>query len=313
MDVSRFVIESATFTRATLAGKPSRWLVFILLGLPWTALSSRAESWKVLEGTTIRWDLIPWQEAGLLIGAGILCNLLLWGWIVRLLRNNSEPPEFDRPLLLCLDGIKAHTIPLVWMLVPAILAFLQFTIAGSRTASIVLWPPDPAESLILVLFAVQLLILFYAVQYGLIGMIRFARTGSVREAFALLEIRETAGRIGFVNYYLGFGVVVLAWMLFTLSLRGVSFLPYAGPFIALGLGPVPTVFCSRFVAHFCDEDQYPVTGGGRRSPELCAPFPLTSRALVAEYAVWLVILAVLVFLCFTPMALIAASVARFFP
>jgi hypothetical protein len=76
MDVSRFVVESAAFTRETLLGKPSRWLIFILLGLPWMALSSRAESWKILEGTTIHWNLIPWQEAGLLIGAGVLCNFL---------------------------------------------------------------------------------------------------------------------------------------------------------------------------------------------------------------------------------------------
>jgi hypothetical protein len=60
MNVGQFVVESAAFTRATLLGKPSRWLIFILLGLPWMALLSLAESQKILEGTSIHWNLIPW-------------------------------------------------------------------------------------------------------------------------------------------------------------------------------------------------------------------------------------------------------------
>ncbi|OPX63995.1 MAG: hypothetical protein A4E34_01747 [Methanoregula sp. PtaU1.Bin006] len=314
MDVGRFVVESAYFTRATLFSKPSRWLVFILLGLPWAALSSLMESRQILDGNIIHWALVPWREAGLLIGAGVLCNLLVWGWIVRLFRKNPLPPEFDRPLSLCLDGIKAHTIPLVWILVPEILAFIQFTIAGSSTFSIILWPPDPATIQILVLLAVELVLFFYAVQYGLIGMIRFARTGSVREAFAILEIKRTFDRIGFVNYYLGFGVVVLSWLLFTFSLRGVALVPYAGPVIALCLGPVPVVFCSRFVAHFCDEDQYsPATGNTRDTGAGTVSLPDGTGSLATEYAVWLAILAVLVVLCFTPLALIITSVSRLIP
>ena len=196
MDVSRFVVESAAFTRATLLGKPSRWLIFILLGLPWMALSSRLESWKILEGTTIHWNLIPWQEAGLLIGTGILCNLLVSGWIVRLLRDDPVPPDFDHPLLLCLDGMKFFAIPLVWMLVPSVLAFAQYSVAGGSTVSVNLWQPDPATIIILVLLALQIIILFIAVQYVTIGTIRFARTGSVREGLAVLEVRKTIGRIG---------------------------------------------------------------------------------------------------------------------
>jgi hypothetical protein len=313
MDVGRFVVESAHFTRATLFSKPSRWLIFVLLGLPWMVLSSLLDGSGILEGTTIHWSLVPWREAGLLIGTGVLCNLLLWGWIVRLLRNNPDPPGFDRPFLLCLDGIRAHTIPLVWMLVPALLAFAQFTVAGGSTITVDFGRLDPATLLILVLFAVQLLIFFYALQYGLIGMIRFARTGSVRQAFALLEIKRTFDRIGYVNYYLGFGVVVLAWLLFTLCLRGVSFVPYAGPAIALCLDPVPVVFCSRFVAHFCDEDQYS-PGDTQGWADVAAPTPaLPSGTLAAEYLFWLAILAVLVVLCFTPLALIVASASRLIP
>ena len=234
---------------------PFRWLVFILLGLPWMALSSLLESRKILEGTTIHWNLIPWHEAGLLIGAGVLCNLLVSGWVVRLLRDDPVPPEFDRPLLLCLDGIKVNTIPLVWMLVPSVLAFVQYSVASSSTVSINLWQPDPVTILILVLLFFQVIILLIALQYATIGAIRFARTGSVGEGLALLEIRKTIGRIGIVNYYVGLGVVTFVWMLFSLCLRGVALVPFAGPVVSLCLSPVPTVYCFRFIAHFCDEER----------------------------------------------------------
>lgn len=313
MDVSRFITESAAFTRLTLWKNPSRWLVFILLGLPWLALTSLLESRKILEGTTIHWNLIPWHEAGLLIGAGILCNLLVSGWVVRLLRDNPDPPEFDRPLQLCLDGIKVNTIPLVWMLVPSVLAFVEYSVAGSSTVSINLWQPDPATLIILVLLVLQIIFLFIAVQYGMIGAIRFARTGSVGEGLALLEIRKTIGRIGIVNYYVALGVVTIVWLLFSLALRGVALVPFAGPVISLCLSPVPTVYCFRFIAHFCDEERLSAGKEEGVGGTVRAPAPVSARALATEFLAWVLILSVLVVLCFTPMVLVFGYISRFFP
>jgi len=313
MDVSRFVVESAAFTRLTLGKNPSRWLVFVLLGLPWLALSSLLESRKILEGTTIHWNQIPWQEAGFLIGAGIVCNLLVSGWVVRLLRDDPDPPEFDRPLLLCLDGIKVNTIPLVWILVPSVLAFVQYSIAGSSMVSVSLWPPDPATIAILVLLVLQIIILFIAVQYAMIGAIRFARTGSVREGLALLEIRKTIGRIGIVNYYVALGVVGIVWLLFSIALRGAALVPFAGPVISLCLSPVPTVYCFRFIAHFCDEERLSAGTEEGNAGTLRTPAPLGARALATEFLVWTLILAVLVVLCFTPMVLVFGALSRVLP
>jgi hypothetical protein len=313
MDVSRFITESAAFTRLTLWKKPSRWLVFILLGLPWLALSSLLESRKILEGTTIHWNLIPWHETGLLIGAGVLCNLLVSGWVVRLLRDDPLPPDFDHPFQLCLDGMKFHAIPLVWMLVPSVLAFVEYSVAGSSTVSITVWPPEPATITILVLLVLQVIILFIAVQYATIGTIRFALTGSVGAGLAVLEIRKTIGRIGIVNYYVALGVVAFIWLFFSLYLRGVALVPFAGPVISLCLSPVPTVYCFRFIAHFCDEERLSVGRVEGKTGAVQAPAPLSPRALVPEFLVWTVILAVLVVLCFTPMVLVFGAVSRLLP
>jgi hypothetical protein len=309
MDVSYFVTESAAFTRETLLGKPTRWLVFILLGIPWMLLLSRAESQKIIEGTTVHWSHIPWGEAGLLIGAGFLCNFLMSGYIVRLLRDDSLPPEFDHPFLLCLDGMKFQVIPLVWMLVPSVLAFIQYSIASSGIWFNSPWEPTVKSALILLLLVLEIIIVFIAVQHVMIGAIRFARTGSVREGFNQVAIRETINRIGIVNYFVGIGVIALIWLLFSLSLRGIALLPFAGPGISLLLSPIPTIYCFRFIAHFCDEDPLPDGGRSGSSGDRLASLP--ARVMATEYLSWFAIYVVLLVLCFTPVALVVGSVGFF--
>jgi hypothetical protein len=313
MDVSGYVIESAAFTRATLAGRWSRWLVFVLLGLPWMALSSLSGSLKIVEGTTVHWNLIPWDEAWLLIALGLLCNFLIAGYVVRLLKGDPSPPEFDNGLLLCLDGMKVQTIPLVWILVPSVLAFIQYEVAGSELLSGRAWTANAATLLVLVLLIIQLVCLFIAVQYGILGAIRFARTGSVREAFSVMAIKATLDRIGLVNYFVGLGVIAFAWVVFNFALYLLALVPYAGPIMALCLGPFLTVFCVRFIAHFCDED--PATAGGEPGlpGNLTAPASRSARAMIPEMLVWLVALVSLFVLCFTPLALVVGSIGRLLP
>jgi hypothetical protein len=310
MDVSQYVVESAAFTRATLLSKPSRWLFFILLGLPWMILLSRAESQKILEGTTVHWSQIPWGEACLLIGAGFLCNFLISGYVVRLLRNDPVPPEFDHPFLLLLDGIKFQVIPLVWMFVPFVLAYVQYSIASSGPWSGNPWEPLLKTVLVLLLLVVEIVIVYIAVQHVMIGAIRFARTGSVREGFDQVAIRETISRIGIVNYFVGIGVIAFIWLLFSLSLRWIALLPFAGPGISLILAPVPTIYCFRFIAHFCDED--PLPPGESAGSSGAGPASLPARVLATDFFSWLAIYAILLVLCFTPVAFVAGSVTGFF-
>lgn len=312
MDVSHYVTESAAFTRATLTGNWSRWLVLVLLGLPWMLLSSLIGSWKVLEGTTIHWKLIPWHEAGLLIATGLLCNFLITGYIVRLLEGTPVPPEFDRWPSLFLDGIKVHVVPLVWILVPAVLAFIQYSISAGELLPASRWGTTPGTILILLLLLVELVILFVALQFVVIGAIRFARTGSVAEAFNVVAIQGTVSRIGFVNYYVALGIIVFVGLLFSFGIHAVSLVPYIGGILALGLWPPLVVYCVRFVSHFCDEEMAPAAGEAGVIAGIRIPAEVPALRVIPEILAWCLILAVLVVLCFTPLALIAGSVTGFF-
>jgi len=312
MDASRFLRESAAYTRITLTGGWSRWLILVLLALPWLALSSLAGSLGLIEGSRIHWFRMPWNEAGLLIALGLLCYFLISGYVVRLLKGEAEPPEFDNWLLLCLDGIKVNVIPLVWIIVPSFLAYIQYLVAEGAILPRLLQGTTAGLIVILVLLGIQLLILFIAAQYVIVGAIRFARTGSVREAFDVLAIRETMGRIGILNYFIALAIITLFGMAYSLGLHAVSLVPFIGGIIALWLWPPMIVFLVRFMAHFCDEDMSP---GGRKTVMDRGARALSRVATlgrVPEILAWLGILAVLAVISCTPMVLIVGSISGFF-
>ena len=306
IDIVAYARESAGFTRETLAGNYTRWIIIVLLGLPWMVLTALADSWKVIDATGVHWRNVPWGEAGLLVIAGFLCNFILTGYLVRLLRGDPAPPEFSRWLLLLRDGIKVHTIPLVWMFVPLLLAYFQYSISssdlrsGGHIISAMSW------TTIILLLIIQLIILFIAAQYAVVGAIRFARTGSIREAFMVLRIRETLASIGIINYFIGLGIITAVWIVSSYLLRIMTYVPYAGPELTLVLSPVLTVFCIRFIAHSCDEDLPDAV-----REEAAVP-PIPARTVIPDTLAWLGILGVLFFLCFTPVALVVGSVTGFF-
>lgn len=293
MDVDCYITESATFTRRVLAGGCSRWLILVLLGLPWTVLVTRLQDYGVFDGITVRWAQVPWGEAGLLIAAGVACNLLLSGYLVRLFAGGDAPPVFDRPARLTFDGIRLHVIPLVWAVVPLILAAAEYRIVSAGLTSPGSSWEIPALALIVVLAIVQFVILWFAASYIVIGTTRFARTGSVREAFNIPAIKATLDRVGIVNYFIGLGVIALVFLAATGLLNLLSLFPRIGPYLTLALGPVVTVFCIRFLAHFSDEDTPAVP------PAQAAG---TAVLVLFEFVAWTLVLAVLVILCFTPLA-----------
>lgn len=299
MDVDRYITESFFFTRDALVWGWQRWLVLVLLGIPWALLTSLLTSRGVYDGMRIHWGLIPWTESALIIVSGIICNLLLTGYLVRLLRGGKTVPGFDRPSGLLLDGIRAGTIPLIWIFVPLILFLAGTTlVAAGYLGSLAAWV------VLAMLVIVEIILVFFAVNYIVIGTVRFARTGSVREAFNLPAIKGIFDRIGLVNYYIGLGVIMLVFAVVTAFLNLLALVPYIGPVLVLLLSPLLTVYCARFIAHFCDEDLQPLT----RVPEALPP-----GAWMKESVIWGIALLALTVLCFTPLVLVLGAVGNLVP
>ena len=109
-----------------------------------------------------------------------------------------------------------------------------------------------------------------------------------------LQYGKPVNRIGIVNYFVGIGVIAFIWLLFSLSLRGIALLPFAGPGISLILAPIPTIYCFRFIAHFCDEDRLSADLNAEARQECTGPrFAARTWAICKEILVWLAIYVVL--------------------
>ena len=140
-----------------------------------------------------------WKQWLLLIIATILLCLPLLGYTVKVLRGERPAPEVTGWAALFIDGIKYLVISIIYA-IPALV--ILFVTLGAGIAAFFM---NPAGSLNIaggVLFGLLIFVVvaFICALYGNIGLIRFARTGSVGEGFNFAAIQETIGKIGWVAY-----------------------------------------------------------------------------------------------------------------
>ena len=180
MDYGALISESIDYTREALAGKWTRWLVFILCSLPGALIQFTFDPEKLRAAKPTDWQdilsLIPWPQIILLILAGFLLSFIVSGYIVRVYRGASTPPEFEDWVSLYLDGIRLMIVDILWciplMLVfAAMLALLVFAFTIGRESIFL------ALGGALLLLAVLVVLTIVTILYSILGSVRFARTG----------------------------------------------------------------------------------------------------------------------------------------
>ena len=141
-----------------------------------------------------------WKQWLLLIVATILLCLPLLGYTVKVLRGEKPAPEVSGWGTLFIDGIKYLVISLVYAIPALIILFV--TIGSGVMAAALTNPAGSMDILGGVLFGLLIFVVvaFICSLYATIGLIRFARTGSVGEGFNFASIGETIGKIGWGTY-----------------------------------------------------------------------------------------------------------------
>jgi hypothetical protein len=144
------------------------------------------------------------------------------------------------------DGIRylviqiIYAIPVFIILALTIGAMLMAAFsAGSEMEAIL---PIIAGALIGIFIA--LIVAFIIGLFAVIGVIRFARTGSIGEAFNFSAIMATIGRIGWGSYILALiiGIVIVVIVGIVLGI-----IPYIGWILQLIVSPFITVFYTRYI------------------------------------------------------------------
>ncbi len=250
MDFKAILTESAGYAKEALFGRWTRWLIFVVCSLPMALVPFVMDPKKIFTGTAVHWESVPWGELAIIVLAGILLSFIVGGYIVRIYRGISPAPEFDNWGALYLDGIKLTVVGILWFIpLMAVLALMLGTVfmTGGRGASAGLW-----TGLVLVLVAIEIVLAVVTVLYSILGAIRFARTGSIREGIRFAAITGTIRTIGWGRYVLALVILMVVAIAFFAVMSVFSLVPYAGWVVQLVLTPLYSVFSARYISRVYD-------------------------------------------------------------
>ncbi|PWR74301.1 DUF4013 domain-containing protein [Methanospirillum lacunae] len=218
-----------------------------------------SESWgfaqEALFGKWVRWIM--------LVISSIIFPIM-YGYTVRVMRGNQPVYEEESFFGLFIDGVKLCIINIVYMIIPMLVLFA--TIGYALFGIIISGKEITINSVLPILggFITGILIfIFLAIIFGMVGIIgsvRFARTGSMGEAFAIGEIVSTIGRIGWIHYIVSLlALMVVVFILMTVVTiieLMLIIIPVVGWIVgwvlSMFLGPFISLMSSRFYSLLYD-------------------------------------------------------------
>ena len=194
-----------------------------------------------------------WKQWLLLIVATVLLCLPLLGYTVKVLRGERPAPEVSGWGTLFIDGIKYLVISLIYAIPALIILFV--TIGSGVIAAAVSNPAGSMNVLggVLLGLLIFIVVAFICSLYGTIGLIRFARTGSVGEGFNFAAIQETIGKIGWGTYIIALIIMGIIQMIIALIFSSItSLIMPVGLLIELVFLAPLTLFEARYLSLLYD-------------------------------------------------------------
>lgn len=194
-----------------------------------------------------------WMQWLLLVIATILLCLPLLGYTLKVLRGEKPAPEVTDWGTLFIDGIKYAIVSLIWA-IPCLIVFF-FGLFSVFVA--IAMENNPQAALAALGGAAIYLVVFIilAVITGLlatIGIVRFARTGSMGEAFNFGAILETIGKIGWGTYILALIVLIIVQAIISIITGLFNMIPMLGAIIQIVLIAPVTLFQARYICQLYD-------------------------------------------------------------
>ena len=214
-----------------------------------------------------------WTRWILLIVSMIIFPLIL-GYMVRVYRGEKPAPELNDWWTLFIDGLKLLVVQIVYLAPVILLIILAFIplistlitagvfsqdFSSMSNSQLERWldnHPDFIPELLLtggfmvILLIVAIILAIVITFFSFLGIVRFARTRSISEAFNFSAILAHIGRIGWINYIIALIAISIIGYIFSMILNFFSFIPLVGIFIeffVMGILYVPfLLFSARF-------------------------------------------------------------------
>jgi hypothetical protein len=182
-----------------------------------------------------------WARWILLIIASIIFPLIM-GYELEVYRGKKPAPEPANWGKLFIDGIKLLIIQIIYAIPTLIVLFL--TIGAG-----VLAVRSPAGAMAMwgtfaVGIVIALVVAFITGLIEMMGVIRFARTGRMGEAFNFSAILDRIGKIGWGSYIIALIVVAIVACIIGFVL---SAIPVIGGLLLIIVIPALVIFVARFI------------------------------------------------------------------
>jgi hypothetical protein len=197
-----------------------------------------------------------WSRWLLLIVSMFIFPLIL-GYMVRIYRNEKPAPEPGKWLELFVDGLKLLVVQIIYLLPVILLVILAFvplvsTLVTSGVVSqdfsvmsdtqLKRWLDGHpglitdlvvAGGFMIVILVAAIIFALITTLFSFLGVVRFARTRSISEAFNFPALLSHIGRIGWVNYILALLVIGVIGFIFSTIVNFFSLIPVIGIIIEL--------------------------------------------------------------------------------
>ncbi len=261
MDIGALLQDSIEYAQEALVGKWTRWAIFIILALPFSLVQFIFDPKKISDGTKMNWNAVPWGQIAFLFIIGILLSFFISGYMVRIYRGTKPAPDFTGWTNLFINGIKLAVVWLLWVLP----LFIILAAGAAIAFAIYLSAPAAAPNLALLLLVLLILlvefVLFVIVMlFGILGAVRFSRTGSIREGIRFSAILTTIRTMGWLSYILAFIVFVVIAVIYAVITSVLSFIPYIGWVLVLIIAPFFSILFARYFTLVYDQGEpQPVT------------------------------------------------------
>jgi hypothetical protein len=273
MEIGELLTESVTYAKEALIGKWTRWAIFVLFALPFSLVQFVFDPKKFTTPTGIDWSAVPWGQVAVLAGIGFILSFFLSGYTVRIYRGIKPAPDFNEWGKMFVDGVKLAIVWFLWFL--PLLVILIATIAVAFASFISIKATDASApnlallGFILVLLLVECILFVVVMLFGIIGAVRFSRTGSIREGIRASAILATIRSMGWFQYILALIMFIVVSVIYVIVTMVLSLIPIVGWAIVLIVTPLFTIFTARYFALVYDQGEpQPVVAAAEPAPVL---------------------------------------------
>jgi hypothetical protein len=192
-----------------------------------------------------------WMQWLLLVIATILLCLPLLGYTLKVYRGEKPAPEVTEWGTLFIDGIKYLIVGLIYA-IPFLIVF--FVTIGAGIIALASNPASVMGAIGGMLFGLIVLVIIgiLTMIFSTIGIIRFARTGSMGEAFNFKEISATIAKIGWVSYIIALVVLMVVMVVIEIIISILGMIPVLGIIINIVLIAPVMLFEARYLCQVYD-------------------------------------------------------------